>query len=665
MPSSRTSQLGRDSLEAGQASLWPTRETYRDFRLRVGDILGTTKNVSRPTSPAIHRIMSDVETIKIDILNNNNRPDLVAAVLEKPAVKLARTPADSYIFVLFPGGSATVKDFNDELLGPELTNVLLDKRDQVNKETLKYFQLADEDNQISSNHKTCHYYITSDQLKKALYKLSESVDIESIGLQLGDGPIGSAEALKIISYVVQRIERDIQAAVLTILEARISDLLETPNSRDQINKIRAWQHNHLKNVKLSFGVSERINTVLGGEEALKNRFWADQQAEWSARRAEASTGRGEAFDLFKFIHEIDQVRTETLDDAELVDFFEEVDLGTRKELLLKTDVIHNLRKWTTTQKMYANDPAMMAKYYKLRRYYQTVNGIDYINPWVDTEHAFTAISHFEEVSESTDIDDLKHALLMDQRESKDCTPEYFHYQGTEFNSACYVSFDAIGIGDINARDIEITALTATQHLKTKGVDSISPNLKSELQNIIMTVGQRVSIDIKEKFAAARREIESTVKGCPVFTTRGGDEWHVLIGDPDRLDHDSIFTTIASIAQKHNLRATVSYKDTKAVEKVDLGVPTDLERVEAHFQALDNNELNNALIKTIEKAGLNGVVAIPGEKEHTAALIPTGDNFTEVSNIAAIAGAIKIVDERGLVVNNTNVKAVLEELQSNT
>lgn len=660
MASRRPSLRTQPILVGSGESLWPSKESYRIYRGQVADIF-TPRGVSEEqTSPAIAKILEDVMTIKNDILPNSDNEHLATEILDNPAVKLAHVPAGSHMFVIFQGGNdeTNIKHFNDELLGPEITNVLIAMRDEVIAAGLKYFKLADEETCVSSDHKTCHYYITETHIKNALSKLQETLPAEAFNVTTTISAIGSSQSLEVISYVLQRIDRDIQEAARRILEAKIETLLETEEGLNQVKKIRKWLQTQLGNIKLNFGLSEEIHTVPGGQEALKDRFWKDQQATWSARKAEGSTERGKSFDLIQFVDDINAIRQETLEDEDLDEFFEEVNNNGQTHRLLKLDVVHNLRKWATVKKQHADNSIMLAKYRKLQRYYQAINGIDYITPWVDIESANAAISHFEEITQSPDnSDDLKKALLMDQRNNQDCTAEYFHYQGTEFNSAYYISFDAIGIGDINARDIELTAIQAIQYLHTHRGNTPTSPLKVAMQAIIMSVGQKVSVLLRDTFENARAEIEAILPTVTLYTTRGGDEWHVLIGDPRNLDSNLLFETIARIAQKYNLRATISYKDRTTDDTDPLHVTSDLERVDAHYKALDLNEQNNAKIKMFEKEGLTDIIAIP-RGQRTAAKIAYNDGYKEVSNIASIAGAIEVAKGRGLPINKDTIIGIL-------
>ncbi len=640
-------------------SLWGVKESYRAYRHEIAGIFKPKGVIEGPTSPAVARILEDVEIVKNDILPNTNTEQLANEILANPAVKLARVPTGSHMLVIFQGGNdeTNIKHFNDELLGPEVTNVLIAMRDEVIAAGLKYFKLADDDTCVSSDHKTCHYCINQVHIKMALDKLQETLPADNFRVTTDISAIGSSQSLEVISYVMQRIERDIQEAARTILEAKIVTLLGSEDGQNQIRKIRFWLQKQLGNIKLNFGLSEEVHTVLGGQEALKDRFWIDQQATWSARKAEGSVERGKSFDLLTFVDDINAIRQEALEDEDLDEFFEEINNDGQPHRLLKLDVIHNLRKWATVKKQYANNDAILAKYQKLQRYYQAINGIDYITPWVDIQSADAAISHFETITSSPDnIDELKRAILMDQRNNKDCTSEYFHYQGTEFNAAYYISFDAIGIGDINARDIELTAIKAIRHLHSHRSTKSTKTIKADLQEIIMSVGQNVSVLLRDAFDNARTEIEAALPNVTLYTTRGGDEWHVLIGDPYSFDPEQLFDTIARIAQKYHLRATISYKDSSVDASQPLHVNSDLERVEAHYKALDLNEQNNAKIKQFEKEGLTDIVAI--SREHrTAAKIPYKGGYKEVS-IASIAGAIEVAKGRDLTINEDTIVGIL-------
>ncbi len=648
------------SFDALRQSLWMNRTSYRVYRDQVAGILAPTELSKGAISPVVGSMMEDIARVKT-IMRNPPEIDLVTEIKERPAMKLAHIPPGSHMLVIFQGGNdeTNVKHFNDELLGPEVTNVLIAMRDEVIDAGLKFFELADDVTCVSSDHKTCHYYINDTHVKKALSKLQETLPVEAFTVTTSTSAIGSPQSLEVISYVMKHIEKDIQEAARRILEAKIAALLDTEDNLDQIKKIRYWLESQLRNIKLDFGLSEEVNTVLGGKEALKDRFWADQQATWSARKADSAAEKGKSFDIFTFVDDIQTIRQETLADEDLLEFFEPATIDGETYQLLKKEVIHNLRKWALVKKQYASDKAMMTKYDKLRRYYQAINGIDYITPWVDIESAHDSISYFEDITTSPDnIEELQKVLLMDQRNNKDCSAEYFHYQGTEFNSAYYISFDAIGIGDVNARDIELTALKAIKHLNTHRSTKSTTALKTDLQTIIMSVGQKVSIQIRETFDAARAEIENALTNVSIYTTRGGDEWHVLIGDPAHLDPNLVFDTIARIAQKYKLRATISYKEITQTDPSTLRVISDTERINAHYQALDLNEQNNAKIKAFEKAGLDDVVAIPGEDYHTAAKLPYRGKFKEISNIASIAGAIELAKQRDLPINPDTIIGIL-------
>lgn len=633
-------------------SLWEReRASYKPYRTKVRAIIGQVDTPGAvPTSPAVNKIMDDIDTLRNDILLEGNEEQLRLKINEIDALRLARVPAGNNILVIFQGG-ADVKFFNDELVGPELTNVIIEKRDELIEAGLQYFGIAEEHNYLYSNHKTDRYWIGPHNIAKALDKIQNTVPPDYLGVTTSIPAVGGVESMQVIGYALKKIEQDVQAAIRAILEGHATKLRRSDPNSVQAQKIDQWLEQDLSKFKLHFGLSDSIPANDNDIAALNDRFWTDQQAEWSARAALNKDRQGVHFELIKMIDDIAAIRTEILADPELAEFFE-TDTET-EALVLKKDVVHNLRKWHSFKKINEDQPATLKKYQKLRRYYTAINSIDYILPWPSVEQATTTIKRLDKVSKSPDnMREMKQVLIQDQRDNRDVTAAYFHYEGTEHSNALYVSFDAIGMGDINARDIETTIINAITYLNKNRLTTATQTIHNTLRKVISNVGQKVTVSIQEKFNFAREKIELATNGLKIYTTRGGDEWHVLIPDSDRIDPLHICKEVWAISQSQNLRATISFKASTAT--LDDG-----QRATDHHEALDNNERNNALIKEFETAGLHGIIAIPpAEGDHTAALLYYQDRWKEVSDINIITSAITRLRDLGLQVTMDGVMGVI-------
>lgn len=632
-------------------SLWAQRKSYDPYRERVKRVIGQVDTPGTvPTSPAVTKIMQDIDMFRNDILFEEDEDKLRLRINEIDALRLARIPAGNNILVIFQGG-ADVKFLNDELVGPELTNVIIEKRDELTEAGLQYFGLAEENNYLYSNHKTDRYWIGPSNIAKALGKIQTTVPPSHFSITTSNPAVGGVESMQVIRYALKKIEQDVQAAIRTILEGHAVKLRAQDQDSVQAQKIDYWLEHDLSKFKLHFGLSGTIPSNDNETANLSDRFWVDQQAEWSARAALNQDRQGIYFELIKMIDDIATIRAEVLKDPDLEEFFE-MDTDTEARVL-KKDIVHNLRKWHSFQKLHADQPVLLKRYQKLRRYYTAINSVDYILPWTNVEQAEASIKRLDKVSKSHDnIHEMKQVLLQDQRDTRDGTTTYFHYQGTEHSNALYVSFDAIGMGDINARDIETTIIKAIDYLDRNRTTTPTQTIQTNLRLAISNVGTKVTVAIKEKFAKAREMIEEATNQAKIYTTRGGDEWHVIIPDSEKIDAMHICKQVWEIAQSQNLRATISFKASTAT--LDDG-----QRVADHHEALDVNERNNALIKEFENAGLYGIVAIPpAEGEHTAALLYYQGRWKEVSNINIINGAITRLRDLGLQVTMDGVMGVV-------
>lgn len=642
-----------------RASLFgPERASYRIFRDHIGRIIGTEKEHDpEHNSPAVQHILAEITDLRITVMEETEREKLVALVATNPALRLNRAPVGARIFVMLHGGpdSHTIKYLNDELVGPEVTNAILDKRNAVIAEALDYFGLASDDQCIAENHKTVHYIVDDRRIEQVKQKI--------LTMTRKYIPTDSRDVL---NYITIYIEDDVKKAIKNILLAHCKTLASDPSKAAQIANIQHWIDTELDRLTLNFGLSDNISSEPGtSKPSTKERFWADHQAEWSARIAHVESQaadtqahpqrRGETFELKRSVDKITAARNEVLQDPSLREFFEAVIENDEHFLVLKSSVVHDLRKWDVFQKEHAYDHDLLSKYARLRQYYRTINCLDYIIPWVDLDGACQAIEMLKRTITSGDISDLRDVLTHDQRDHEDYSAAFFHLTSLDHPSAYYVSFDAIGIGDLNARDIEITAIRAAMTMSAKEGFESPYALQSEIQAIVTAVGQKVSALIREKIDIAREILGEELPGVQFFSTRGGDEWHVLIPDNDAFTAEKLYLAVTKINAETGLRSAITHKNSQALFEAG--------RIDDHHQALDHNELNIAFIKEFEKAGLPGVVTMV-EGSHTAAYVQHSGGILAIDKIIALSNAIHALNQQGAKVTPDSVVAFLKEHQAN-
>ncbi len=662
-----------DQLRPRESSLWwhERRPSYAVYRQGLESIIHTADPDLAHVPPAVRNIANAIRDFRNNILETDSLADLKERIAQDPSYRLARIPLHSRVLVILQGGkeSASIKYFNDELVGPEVTNVILAQKEAIISRTLAFFELADEDDHLSSNHKTNHFCISDNHYQKTVAKFESTLPPNVLPGLATAGTLGNPASFAVIDYIVRRAERELHTAIKAILTTHAETLRKDPDTQAQAEKIDHWLATELDGFKLYFGLSNSVETIAGTKDGLASRFWADQQAEWSARsthtqedQAPKTTNeklRGEEFDLFKNLRSIEEARAQVIAMSELQDFFEEIDYEGSKVKVLKLQVIHNIRKWTSFKASIEHDASLLTKYERLRWYYKTINSIDYILPYTDADDAFAVINSHDALvnTPSTTIDDLKDILTHDPRDMRDVSADYFHYIGTEHPEAIYVSFDAIGIGDLNARDLELVATKAANTLAEKQADRTTSiaEIKRILRNILINVGKNVTLSIQQKFDDARTIFESDMQGIKFFTMRGGDEWHAIfpLETGDSIDLDLLAFTIHRISHETDLRAVASKKELQGPEGA-----LESGRVFAHYQSLDKNERNNATIKELEKLGLYNIVAIPGEGNNTAALVLHGEKLRLVPKIGFITDAVEVLRNEGLPISIDGVMGVM-------
>lgn len=648
-----------------QIDLPPSRSTYRDMLRRIVDVATASEQDNLPAAAAY--IRDQIDDFRIHVIDNQDPEQLKRLISSSPTFRLAHTPIGSLVLVVVHAGeeSTSIKYLNDTF-GPNITNAIIDKRDELLNIRLKYYALATETSVIDNSYKIARYCIDRNNLPKAVAKLELTLNAAALARHHID-PEGNCD-LAVINYILAQVENDTRSAMRVILENESRRLRDNDLYSAQASKIDEWLATQLQYFTLNFGLSDAVHTLPGTGNGLEQRVWINKQSEWIARasgqrytngtQAVERRLRGGAFNLLGLVNDIQTSRNAVIQDPELVDFFETVadpDLGN--VLLLKVEVVNNLRKWSDFKVLHATDPELIARYEKLKRYYQTINAIDYIFPWVSIDDAQTSIQNTEDLLQTNNIAKLKKALFYDERDKRDCTESYFHYQGTEHSEAFYISFDAIGIGNMNVRDFEKISLRL---LKQNSPTSNQPlaQSKDKARKLLMEVGNTVTKLIQDKINAARALLASELPGAQFFSMRGGDEWTVVIPDQDRASPEAIYNVVCKISDTIGLRASVSHKESTAVTD-------DTKRVLDHYHALDTNAKNNAFIKELESLGLKNIVAIPGENGNTAAIFqhPTIPNQSiTIDKIGAVLSAAKGLKQREIPISISTVIAVLSSYE---
>lgn len=648
-----------------QLDLLSARSTYRALVNKIVSISTAPEHANLPAAAAY--IRDQIDDFRIHVLDSNDPEQLKSRISSDSTLRLAHIPIGSVVLVVVHAGSesTSIKYLNDTF-GPNITNAIIDKRDELLFLRLEYYQLADRSSVIDNGYKIARYSIDRNRLPKALEKLETRLNAEALARNHFD-PEGNND-LAVINYVLALVENDTKSAIRSFLEDETRRLRENDPQSTQANKIEEWLATQLQYFTLNFGFSDPVNTPTSTRNGLEQRVWTSKQSEWIARASSQryTNGtkvverrlRGGAFNLQGLVNDIQKGRNEALEDESLVDFFEMVQDPTLGDvLLLKADVVNNLRKWANFKAVHATDIDLIARYEKLRRYYQTINAIDYIFPWASIDDAQAVIQDTEDLLQTNDIADLKNALLYDERDKRDCTESYFHYQGTEYSEAFYVSLDAIGIGNMNVRDFEKISLRLLKQNKSTTTQPLA-NSKDNARKLLMEVGNTVTKLIQDKIDEARELLAQELPGIQFYSMRGGDEWTVMIPAQSGLLPEDVYRVTCKISDTTDFRASVSHKKSSAVIDND-------QRILDHYQALDTNAKNNAFIKELESLGLKNIVAIPGENNHTAAIFPhpsIPNQSIIVDKIGAVLAAAKGLKLKKIPITIATVVAVLSSYE---
>lgn len=649
--------------ESGEAQR-PLRSTYR---ATLRDILALSVVASSETLPAAAIVMRDeIKDYRENIRDCNDPKKLKARIEASPTLRMARTPADYQILDIVHAGTERTKiKFLNDNFGPDIANAIIDKRDLILNKLFEYFGIAKAEDIIDNGFKVAQYRTKPDNLRIARTKLESNYNADVLARN-GIDP-ESTNDLPVINYILKTAEIEIRAATKSILESEVRRLREIDENDPIASKIDAWLSTDLQHFTLNFGLSEVLKTPAGTTVGLEQRVWAHKQGEWIARAScqrytnnlfgDERRLRGGVFNITGLTNDIATARTEILADTELTEFFEEI---TDRELgrvrMLRGDVVNNLRKWDAFIEKNADNPDLIRRYEKLKRYYLTINSIDYIFPWATISDASDAIQKVEAICDGDNIDALKSVLTTDERDVRDCKSGLFHHLGTDYSEAYYISLDVIGIGNMNVRDFERICLLLLKQRQARPVKSVADE-KEQARKLLMQVGNTVTAMIQAKINDAREILETELPGIKFHSLRGGDEWTVIIPHDPRLKKEQVFKAINKVNNRTGMRAAVSNKES-------LAVLDDNQRILDHYQALETNARNNAIIKELEALGLYNVVAIP-DGNGSGALFPDPEDPNStitVDKIGALLSAAQGLKARGRRVSIDAVIGVLSAME---
>ncbi len=621
-----------------------TRETARAELERAKEVqkqtAETIHHTIEPLSTAyeVAQIKSTVDRFK-SIETTTDVSKLKEELGKDPDLKLANIPAGSRIMTVFQGGPETlgIKHLNDKALGMQGTNDLISKRQGNVLQSLQEYGLAAPETRLANTYKLDKFQINDQQLALARSTLEKKLSPEEIQkLQLSTDPETANQ--QVIDYILKQAEQKTRDELEKKMALKISHLEEqirhneqtSPRDARLIDELqkkladqKKWHDpSHLSQFTLNFGVSQKITTEPGSTEAFAERVFSDQQAESWARvnsqRVEGSTYenerrlRGGNYNVEGMT--ADMMRTEQMRSApDLQEFFEDVN----GQKLLKLDAIGTLRKWSDFEASNP-DPALKAKYEKLKTYYRVVNRFDYIKNWNEIADGKQAVDNKQKLLAEGNPEALRAQLKKSPKGTDDMTDAEFHKEAIDMPEARYITFDVIGMGNDNVRSFEQvflsindrlrkeTGINTSNYQEIKNLTANNPELSSKVKQIFqeegMKAGNDVTTSFKEKADIAKQQLQNFYRENgfegKLVSVPGGDEWTVVVPEGAIKDERKLQTMLHNIQNTTNMRISVARKPVSSESSED--------NTKTHKETLKSNETATEFTKKLEKLNINGV-----------------------------------------------------------
>ncbi|MBP6085574.1 hypothetical protein KA517_05055 [Candidatus Gracilibacteria bacterium] len=542
-------------------------------------------------------------------------------------------PGDRILAVIHAGSptradTTSIKFLNDHILGPTLTNTVIEKRQQLLSEALKTVGI-DEEHVIENGYKVSRFRLRGTPTIRRAMEASAGVRSISDFPAAGDQQEISQRITQLIDLLLRGVEQDLVAYISTLVARKIDEIAKTQPESAKINMLKQWQTEELPHFTLNFGISQPIVTEPDSDDALNERLFADKRAEQWARIASGrvlnatenkhNRLRGGVYSFSGIVNDIQRLRPATINDPRLADFFEDVACpgyeGIRKRL--KLPVIQNLRKW---QKYLDSKPSAeeISCYQALKPYYDLINSIDYILRWASVEDAKQDIHRRKELLAHGTIDEIREILQKDPRNHDNVATEQFHLACVELPDAMIISADYIGMGNLNVRDFEAAMIEIYESNAQNSNDT-----KAAIHKASMKVGINVTTTLTEEFTYANESIRACLNpGTKLTSYRGGDELSWVIPLDSIIDHHKLHHTLSIINTRGKLRMA-------AVQKTREGSDATTDTaIRTHYETLQVGEDGIALLKQFALWKVPGVSIVHQDRVNLLLLPVTRDGVTE-------------------------------------
>ncbi len=552
----------------------------------------------------INRTERDVslaeEISKMEEGEKPDHPQAMAGVLEKQnwgKIFTNLKKGDKVLSFLVPGADfLSIKNLNDIVLGPQITNKLIAAKRQIVEREMRKIDV--------------NAFMLQSDYKIEIVKISKDSNVGISQLEAASLAVDKEMTVFVEKIIDDLIAEEKDKDKIKILEEFKNDL------QGQSEKTKG-KGGFIMNYGLAEVEGDRMEDKLTGlDHSLETSRMARQNhesygAEYSETKIEAELDSIK--DLRKKI--IGEYGNKITDDEG-----NEFEIFNKKgdKFFLNPDVVRDVRKG----KFQTKDKQIL---YDINVYVKKLGILDVVKPFtmkeiskiktsVETAHN---LSDKLKKGESLTEDENKKVAEMLRSEEKD--PAYtskseFHKRATAMTECAYVSLDVLDLGV----DLLLEYEDILQDIDKKS----GKERMAEFNKLCLSAGDKTT----EKLRDFRKKVAEVYKefgfdGDLITGEVGGDELTLAI-DTSKMSEDKLDEFLFALKEKTNTRVikTVVAKSEKSVSPDS----NHQKLVEAHLQALKRAEAGAAIAKDIESAErkLNRLLKRQGEdavKEKMAAL----------------------------------------------
>jgi len=552
----------------------------------------------------INRTERDVslaeEISKMEEGEKPDHPQAMAGVLERQnwgKIFTNLKKGDKVLSFLVPGADfLSIKNLNDIVLGPQITNKLIAAKRQIVEREMRKIDV--------------NAFMLQSDYKIEIVKISKDSNVGISQLEAASLAVDKEMTVFVEKIIDDLIAEEKDKDKIKILEEFKNDL------QGQSEKTKG-KGGFIMNYGLAEVEGDRMEDKLTGlDHSLETSRMARQNhesygAEYSETKIEAELDSIK--DLRKKI--IGEYGNKITDDEG-----NEFEIFNKKgdKFFLNPDVVRDVRKG----KFQTKDKQIL---YDINVYVKKLGILDVVKPFtmkeiskiktsVETAHN---LSDKLKKGESLTEDENKKVAEMLRSEEKD--PAYtskseFHKRATAMTECAYVSLDVLDLGV----DLLLEYEDILQDIDKKS----GKERMAEFNKLCLSAGDKTT----EKLRDFRKKVAEVYKefgfdGDLITGEVGGDELTLAI-DTSKMSEDKLDEFLFALKEKTNTRVikTVVAKSEKSVSPDS----NHQKLVEAHLQALKRAEAGAAIAKDIESAErkLNRLLKRQGEdavKEKMAAL----------------------------------------------